>query len=85
MLQSRNLQYSNPTIGWAKKHIASDGAILIHTYIRPDLTVDDNYKWETLILDQKELDKRIAIVSSLIEESKYASPLEDIDLLEELF
>ena len=30
-LPQRNLQYSNPTLGWAKKNIAEFGKVLIHT------------------------------------------------------
>ena len=83
--EERNLQYSNPTIGWAKKHIEKEGAVYIHTYIRPDLSKSADYEWGTVKLDKEEFQRRTSIVNKLIEEAKFSSELEDDDLLEELF
>jgi len=83
--EQRNLLFSNPTIGWARKHIADEGAVLIHTDIRPDLSVMSGYEWGTLKLDKEEFEKRLAYVNSVIEQGCIMQPLKDSDLLEELF
>lgn len=83
--EQRNLLYSNPTIGWARKNIASKGAVLIHTNIRPSLLRNEGYEWGTLKLDQAEFDKRINIINKIIAKNGMMSPLQDDDLLEEIF
>ena len=83
---NRNLQYSNPTIGWAKKQLDTAGIMFIHTNIRPDLTKQEGYEWGTCRMDRKEFERRVDIVNQLIKEANNGlGVLRDDDLLEELF
>jgi len=83
---NRNLQYSNPTIGWAKRQLEEAGVMFIHTNIRPDLSKVEGYEWGTCRMDRAEFDRRVNIVNELIEKaSNGMSSLTDDDLLEELF
>lgn len=81
-----NLQYSNPTIGWVKKQLNEAGIVFIHTNIRPDLSKVDGYEWGTCRMDRTEFERRVNIVNVLIKEANNGfGPLQDSDLLEELF
>jgi len=83
---NRNLQHSNPTIGWAKKQLDEAGIVFIHTNIRPDLSKVDGYEWGTCRMDRAEFDRRVTIINELIKKSGNGmSALADDDLLEELF
>ena len=81
-----NLMYSNPTIKWLKKQFDTAGVVFIHTNIRPDLTKLEGYEWGTCRMDRKEFERRVNIVNQLIKEANIGfEPLDDEDLLEELF